>query len=166
MSEAPQLLAAILADHASPEALASFTAAAQSAGDLVDNSLPHLQELLRLSINHLALVRPGADLGGELGRLADGAPTDEDLDKLNQDEANEIFVWCLQIDWDFQGAPALAADVYLRDNDAIDREVVDAALVELAAFLDESAGAVRVPAPVRELILVEALPAEELRTAA
>lgn len=165
MSEAPQALAAVLADHASPEAFAAFTGAAQRAGDLIDNSLPHLQELLRLSINHLALERPGTDGKGALARLADGAPTDEDLETLNAGEATEIFSWCLQGDWDFPGAPALAADVYLRGNPDISRDVVDTALAALTVFLDDSAGAVPVPGPVRDIILLPA-PAGELTAAA
>lgn len=165
MSEAPQALAVILQEHASPEAMSAFTTAAHRAGDLIDNSLPHLQELLRLSINHLILERPGTDPAGALARLSDGAPTTDDLDDLNKDESNEIFVWCLDIDWDFPFAPALAADVYLRDNDAIDGDVVDAALSALTAFLDDSASIAAVPAPVRELIVIEA-PAAELAAAA
>lgn len=66
--------------HASLEVMAAFTEAAHRTGDLVDNSLPHLQEPVRLSVVRLALERPGIDTGGELERLADGAATDEDLD--------------------------------------------------------------------------------------
>jgi hypothetical protein len=166
MSEAPQMLAAVLAPHASPEALAAFTSAAGRAGDLIDNSLPHLQELLRLTINHLALVRPGVDDGGQLSRLADGAATDADIDELAKEETREILAWVYDGDWDFPGAPALAAGLYLDGNPSIDRDVVDAALVTLADFLDNTEETAAGPAPVREIFLVESAPAVVLPAAA
>ncbi|HEX9226964.1 MAG TPA: hypothetical protein VF885_09990 [Arthrobacter sp.] len=165
VSEAPAALAAILEGHASPAALADFLAASARAGALVDDSLPHLQELLRLALVHLTLERPGIDAGGELERLADGCASDEDLDILNADEAREIFTWILSGDWDFTGGPALAAAVYLEDNPAVDRAVIDAALGTLGSFLDSNT-VKAAPAPVRHLVLVEAAPAGELAAAA
>jgi hypothetical protein len=163
VSEAPAALAAILEGHASPAVLEGFLAASARAGALVDDSLPHLQELLRLTLVHLTLERPGIDEGGELERLADGVATDEDLDVLTADESREIFNWILVGDWDFAGGLALAAGVYLENNPAIDREVIDAALGKLSAFLDGDTKAE--PAPVRHLVLVEAA-AGELAAAA
>jgi hypothetical protein len=158
ISEAPAALAAILAGHASPQALADFHASAGRAGALVDDSLPHLQEMLRLTLVHLALERPGIDEGGQLERLTDGCATDADLDVLNADESNEIFVWILDGDWDFPGGVALAAGVYLEDNPAIDRDVIDAALGKLTGFLEGNSVEAE-PAPVRQLVLVTAGPA-------
>lgn len=166
MSEAPQMLAAALGPHASPEAMAVFTSAAGRAGDLIDNSLPHLQELLRLTINHLALVRPGVDDGGALARLADGTVTDADLEALSGEETREILAWVADGDWDFPGAPALAAGLYVDGNTAVDRDVVDAALFTLARFLDNTEETAAGPAPIREIILVEAAPAMVLPAAA
>lgn len=154
MSEAPQGLVTALEGHASPAALAVFTAAAQRAGDLVDNSLPHLQELVRLAVIHLALKRPGIDDGGELERLADGGASDEDMDVLNEDESKEVLRWVLADDWDFPGSLALAANLYLANNPAPDTEIIDAALNELTAFLDGHATVSSAPAPVRGIILV------------
>ena len=165
VSEAPAALAAILEGHASPEAVEHFLGASARSGDLVDNSLPHLQELLRLTLVHLTLERPGVDAGGELERLADGCASDEDLDVLNADESREIFTWILSGDWDFPGGPALAAGVYLEDNPAIDRSVIDAALGTLGSFLDSNS-TTAAPAPVRHLVLVETAPAGELAAAA
>lgn len=164
VSEAPAALAAILDGHASPEAMAGFLAASARAGALVDDSLPHLQELLRLTLVHLTLERPGIDDGGELERLAGGVASDEDLDVKNADESREIFTWILHGDWDFPGGPALAAGVYLEANPAIDQAVIDAALGELTAFLDGN-DTKAAPAPVRQLVLVAA-PAEEFAAAA
>lgn len=164
-SEAPAALAAILEGHASPAALEGFLAASARAGALVDDSLPHLQELLRLTLVHLTLERPGIDAGGELERLAAGAATDEDLDILNADESREIFTWILDGMWDFPGGVALAAGVYLEDNPAIEQAVIDAALGKLSAFLDGNNTKAE-PAPVRHLVLVEAEPAGVLAAAA
>lgn len=165
VSEAPAALAATLKGHASPEALEDFHAASARAGALVDDSLPHLQELLRLTLVHLTLERPGIDDGGELERLADGCASDEDLDVLNADEAREIFTWILDGMWDFPGGPALAASVYLNGNAAVDRTVIDTALGKLGAFLDSNT-VKAAPAPVRHLVLVEAAAAGQLAAAA
>jgi hypothetical protein len=155
MSEAPQGLAAALEAHASPEALAAFTGAAGRAGDLVDNSLPHLQELVRLAIIHLALKHPVINDGGELERLADGAASDEDLDVLNGDENHQVLVYVIDGDWDFPGSLALAANLYLLNNPAPGMEVIDAALGEMTAFLNDHTSVAAAPAPVRELVLIQ-----------
>jgi hypothetical protein len=154
MSEAPQGLLAALEAHASPEHLAAFAAAGERAGDLVDSSLTHLQELVRLTIVHLALKRPGIDEGGELERLADGDASDEDLDVLNEDESKEILRWVLDGDWDFPGSLALAAHLYLANNPAPDMEIIDAALEELTAFLDDHTAVDAAPTPVRDIVLL------------
>ena len=166
MSEAPRGLLAALKAHASPEALAAFTDAAERAGDLVDNSLPHLQELVRLAIVHLALKRSGLDDNGELERLADGVASDEDLDVLNQDESTEILVWVLSGDWDFAGSPALAANLYLANNPAPDTDIIDAALGELASFLADHTSVAAAPAPVRYIVLLQANTGETTAEAA
>lgn len=155
MSEAPERLAAALEAHASPEALAAFSDAAARTGDLVDNSLPHLQELVRLAIVHLALNRPGIDDGGELERLADGAASDEDIDVLNEDESTEILRWVLDGDWDMPGSLALAANLYLLNNPAPDVEIIDAALGEMTAFLNDHDSVTPAPAPVRSIVLLQ-----------
>jgi hypothetical protein len=162
MSEAPQALVAALEAHASPEALGAFTDAAARAGDLVDNSLPHLQELVRLTVVHLALKRPGIDDGGELERLADGTASDEDMDVLNENESTEILRWVLDGDWDFPGSLAVAANLYLANNPAPEKEIIDAALEELTDFLDDHTAVKAVPAPVREIALLQAGAAGEL----
>lgn len=141
-----------------------FIAASERAGALVDDSLPHLQELLRLTIVHLTLERPGIDDGGELERLADGCASDEDLDVLNADESREIFTWILTGDWDFPGGVALAAGVYLENNPAIDQALIDAALGKLGDFLDSNE-TTAAPAPVRQLVLVEAAAGERAAAA-
>lgn len=166
MSEAPRGLLAALEAHASPESLAAFTAAAERTGDLVDNSLPHLQELVRLAIVHLALKRPGIDDGGELKRLADGDATDHDMDVLNEDESTEILRWVLDDMWDFPGSLAVAANLYLANNPAPDTEVIDAALKEMAAFLDGHTAVAAAPAPVREIVLLSVGTAGEITAAA
>lgn len=165
ISEAPQGLLNALEGHASPEALARLADAAGRAGDLIDNSLPHLQELLRLTVVHLTLKRPGIDDGGELERLTDGTASYEDMDVLNQDESLEIIRWVLDGDWDFPGAPALAVNLYLANNPAPDTEIIDAALEELTAFLNEHTSLAAAPAPVREIVLLNPATAAELAAA-
>lgn len=165
LSEAPQGLVAALEAHASPEALAAFTNAAALTGDLVDNSLPHLQELVRLTVTHLTLKRPGIDDGGELERLADGYASDEDLDILNTDESREILTWVLDGLWDFPGSLALAANLYLENNPAPDQEIINAALEELTAFLNDHASVRPALAPVRDIILVQPGQAADLAAA-
>lgn len=165
ISEAPQGLLNALEGHASPEALARFADAAGRAEDLIDNSLPHLQELLRLTVIHLTLKRPGIDDGGELERLTDGTASDEDMDVLNQDESLEIIRWVLDGDWDFPGSPALAASLYLVNNPAPDTDIIDAALEELTAFLDEHTSVTAAPAPVREIVLLNPGTAVDLAAA-
>lgn len=164
ISEAPQGLLNALEGHASPEALARFADAAGRAGDIIDNSLPHLQELLRLTVVHLTLKRPGIDDGGELERLTDGTASYEDMDVLNQDESLEIIRWVFD-DWDFPGAPALAVNLYLANNPAPDTEIIDAALEELTAFLNEHTSVAAAPAPVREIVLLDPATAAELAAA-
>ncbi|MET4144020.1 hypothetical protein [Arthrobacter sp. UYCo732] len=165
MSEAPQRLAAALEAHASTKALAGFMAAAGRAGDLVDNSLPHLQELVRLTIVNLVLTRPGIDDGGELERLADGIASDEDMDVLNEDETKEILRYVLDGDWDMPGALALAANLYLQNNPAPDTEIIDAALEEMTSFLDAQSSAAAVPGPVHEIVLLQPGTLEERKAA-
>lgn len=155
MSEAPQRLAAALQTHASPAALNEFANAAGRVGNLVDNSLPHLQELVRLAIIHLALKRPGLDDGGELERLADGAASDEDMDVLNEDESMEILRYVLDGDWDFPGSLALAANLYLENNPAPDQDIIDQALGEMASFLDDHASVPAMQAPVRGVVVLQ-----------
>lgn len=156
MSEAARRLAAALQDHASPEALAAFTAAAGRAGDLVDNSLPHLQELVRLAVVHLALKHPDIDGGGELERLADGTASDEDLDVLNEDESKEILRYVLDGDWDFPGSLDLAANLYLENHPAADQGIIDAALDEMTSFLDDHTSVPAAAAPIRGFLVLGA----------
>ncbi|MBG0738691.1 hypothetical protein IV500_04550 [Paeniglutamicibacter antarcticus] len=160
LSEAPEGLLIVLQGHASPAALAAFASAAGSAGELIDGSLPHLQELVRLAVVHLTLNRHGIDVGGELKRLTDGTASPEDMDVLNADKAKEILRWVLDGDWDFPGSFALAADLYLANNPAPDMEVIDAALEKLTVFLDDHTAIVATPAGERGIVLLQADTAE------
>lgn len=161
-SEAAQAIAQGLADHASPEAMEAFTAAAAASGDTVDESLQHLQELLRLTVEHLSLKRPGIDASGALQRLADGAQTAEDIDKLHLNALTEPIAYVLDGDWDFPACPGLAVALYTQGNPDIDRDVVDAALGELTAFLEDKEAVEASPVPVRQIIIVSAQDPEEL----
>lgn len=153
-SEAAVVIAEALEPHASPEAMNAFKEAAAASGNTVDESLPHLQELLRLTVEHLSLRRPGIDTSGALQRLADGSHTPEDIDQLNLNAMTEPIAYVLDGDWDFPAVPGLAVALYLHGNPAIDRGVVDAALAELAAFLNSPESVEAQPAPVRDIILI------------
>lgn len=151
-----------LAPYASPEALEAFKAAATASGDTVDESLPHLQELLRLTVEHLSLRRPGIDTSGALQRLADGEATCEDIDQLNLNALTEPIAYVLDGDWDFPACPGLAVALYVHGNPEIDRDVVDSALGELTTFLQDSEAVKAAPAPVRQIIVVSIKDPEEL----
>lgn len=169
ISEASKAAVAIaegLAPHASPGALQAFKAAATASGDTVDESLPHLQELLRLTVEHLSLRRPGIDASGALQRLADGAQTPEDIDQLHRNATTEPIAYVLDGDWDFPACPGLAVSLYIRGNREIDRDVVDAALSKLTAFLIDEGAVEAAPAPVRSIILIGAQDLDELSEAA
>lgn len=154
-SEASVAIAEGLEPHASPEAMEAFKAAAAASGDTVDESLPHLQELLRLTVEHLSLRRPGIDASGALQRLADGEPTPEDIDQLHLNAMTEPIAYVLDGDWDFPACPGLAVALYVQGNQEIDRDVVDAALGKLTAFLEDKETVEAAPAPVRNIILVD-----------
>lgn len=154
-SEASVAIAEGLEPYASPAALQAFKTAAAASGSTVDNSLPHLQELLRLTVEHLSLRRPGIDASGALQRLADGAQTPEDIDQLHRNATTEPIAYVLDGDWDFPACPALAVSLYIHGNREIDRGVVDAALGKLTAFLDDKEAVEAAPAPVRSIILID-----------
>ncbi|MCC3299462.1 hypothetical protein [Arthrobacter caoxuetaonis] len=153
-SEACTVIAEGLAPYASPEALESFRAAAEASGDTVDESLPHLQELLRLTVEHLSLRRPGIDTSGALQRLADGEAAPEDIDQLHMNTLTEPIAYVLDGDWDFPASPGLAVALYVQGNPEIDRDVVDAALGKLTAFLNDPEGLQARPAPLRSILIV------------
>lgn len=161
-SEACTVIAESIGPHASPDALAAFKASATSSGHTVDESLPHLQELLRLTVEHLSLKRPGIDASGSLQRLADGEATAEDIDQLHLNAMTEPIAYVLDGDWDFPASPGLAVALYVHGNPEIDRAVVDSALGELTAFLDDPEGLQKRPAPVRQILIVTDGQASEL----
>lgn len=162
-SEAAHSIVESLEGHGSADALETFKAAAAASGNTVDDSLPHLQELLRLTVEHLALRRPGIDAGGELQRLANGDASPQDIDRLHGNALTEPIAYVLDGDWDFPATPGLAVSLYVHSNDQVDTAVVDAALHTLAAFLTENTMQPRT-APVREIIIVHPA-SDELRAA-